>query len=110
MQPQPGAVDGAVVADDDQGVGEFVDGDGGRAQPDHDRDLGRVNAQLELLAGEKRRGQRGQAGQGEEDLPGDGGGVEQVPGAAGVSGLDQPPGAVPAQVQPGRLSCQPVRP
>ena len=83
--------------------------DGGHAQPQHDRYLGGVDAQLEPLAGEERRGQREQSGQGEEDLPGDDGGMEQAPGAACVGGLDQAPRAVPAQVQPGQADRQAVR-
>ena len=43
MQQDPGGIDGAVVVDDDEGVGELVDGDGGQAEPDDDWDLGRVD-------------------------------------------------------------------
>ena len=100
MQPDPGGVDGAAVADDDQGVGELVHGDRGQAQADHDGDLRRVDPQDEVLARGDGGEDGGQPGQGQQDLGGDRGGAEQVPGAAGVGGGHQPPGAGPPHLQP----------
>ena len=63
-----------------------------------------MDTQLEMLAGEECGGQRGQACQGQDDLGGDGGGMEQVPGTPVVDRADQPAGAGPAQVEPGTLT------
>jgi hypothetical protein len=101
VQAEAGGVDPAPVVDHDKGVGEFVDRDGGQAQADHGGDLGRVDPQLEDLAGADRGGNRRQPGHGEDDLGGDGGRVEQVPGTTLVDGAHQPAGAVPADIQRG---------
>jgi hypothetical protein len=85
-------------------VGELVDRDRGQAQADHGGDLGRVDPQLESLPGADHGGQRHQAGHGEDDLGGDGDGVEQVPGAAVMDGPHQPVGAAPVHVIADRLA------
>jgi len=49
VQPDPGGVDGATVPDDDQGVRELMDRDGGHAQADDQGDLRRTDPQHEML-------------------------------------------------------------
>ena len=89
------------MADDDQGVGELVDGDGGHAQADDQGNLCWVDPQDEMLAGGDGGEEGGQPGQGQQDLGGDRGGAEQVPGAVLVGGGHQMSGAGPPHVQPG---------
>ena len=105
MEPDPRSVDPALVVDDGKRVGELVDRDRGQAQADHGGDLVRVDPQLESLAGADHRGQRHQAGHGEDDLGGDGGRAEEVPGAAVMDGPHQPVGAAPVHVHR-RQACR----
>jgi hypothetical protein len=108
IQADPSGIDPPPVADHDQGVGEFVDRDGGQGQADDSGNLGRVDPQPPRLVGTDRGGHRGQPGHGQDDLGGDRGRVEQVPGPVVIGGADQPVGAVPVHIERGGAGRDPA--